>query len=304
MNRGSNPIVVRFAAGGRIELGEADAQSAASRKQAGKVRRIDLRQIPEDVEQSAECSGNRKVHALPDDRLRLGIRVDVPAVVQDLHHPDPRRVESLGHAQRVIVPPFLDLVALERRTNEDRNHELPLLTRQLRERKHRAGAGSFSTGTDDDDDRMPAQDGLDILTGLFQRLQRELRVVHRALTPRGVRTDDQALFLRDIGQREFIRIQEPRADGSPEPLRVSRIGLLRDDQIPAEHGLQRAENVAAAATRAEKKNIHDAPSCCLLVSKRNGMTTHGPSARRGPLMNGSSPRTRSTRSTSYSTFFR
>src|SRR5262245_38329924 len=167
---------------------------------------------------------------------------------------------------------------LERRTDKDWNHELLLLSGHLRELEDRSGARTLPARADDDDYRMPAQERLDVVFRLLQGLPGQIRVVHRAQASRGRRSNDQPLLLRHIGQREFIGVEKPRSHGATEPLGVLRIALPRDDQVPAEQRLERAQDVAAATAGAEKKNIHGTPSCCLLVSMRNGMTTHVPSA--------------------------
>ena len=70
-------IVCRIGARRWIQLGETDAQSARARKEGRQVRRIDLREIPQNVQQPAKRARNRHVHTLPHDRLRLRVCVDV-----------------------------------------------------------------------------------------------------------------------------------------------------------------------------------------------------------------------------------
>ena len=213
---------------------------------------IDLRQIRQDVEQSAKRSGNRKIHALPDDRLRFGIGVRVPSVVQDLHQADSCRVELFRDAECLIVAALFHFMPFERRSNENRDDEFPLPPRHLRERKHRPGAGAFASRADDDDDREPAQEGLDSVPRFLQGLSGQLGVVPGSQASRRVRSDHQPLFFWHVGQREFIRVEKSRGDDSPESLRVSRVRLLRDEEVAAEQSFQRPQDIAAAAAGAEK----------------------------------------------------
>ena len=147
-------FVARLTAVRRIDLGEADAQTAGSGKQHREIGGIDLGEIPQDVNQPAQAPGDGKIHSFPHDRLRLRIVFHVSAVVQNLDQADPGRIELLDRAHGVVVVALVHLVALERRPNEDRDDELLLLPRDLCEGKHRAGASALSSRAHEDDDRI------------------------------------------------------------------------------------------------------------------------------------------------------
>src|SRR6185369_5110714 len=58
-------LIVWLAALGWIDFGEAESQTAVPPEQDREIGRIDLREIPQDVDQSAQTAGNRQVHSLP-----------------------------------------------------------------------------------------------------------------------------------------------------------------------------------------------------------------------------------------------
>jgi hypothetical protein len=147
-----NLRVARLAAGIRIDFGEAYPQPALAGEQHRQVRRIDLRQIRQHVEEAAQPSCDRRIHALPDDRLRLWIRLDVASLVEDLNQPNLRGIELIGDPQRLIVPLLFDLVMLERRPDENRNDQLALPAHHLGQRKHGAGAGPLAAAGDENHD--------------------------------------------------------------------------------------------------------------------------------------------------------
>ena len=84
--------------------------------------------------------------------MRLRIAIDVGAIVQNLDQSDPRLVELRRDVDRMIVAALVDLVPLERRPDEDRQHQLAVLTHEGSQRKHGAGAGALPTRADRDDD--------------------------------------------------------------------------------------------------------------------------------------------------------
>src|SRR4029077_14272161 len=81
-------FICRITALRRVDLSEADSQTALAGKQYREIGRIDLREIPEDVNQTAETARDGNIHAFPDDRLRLRIVFRISAVVQDFDQPD------------------------------------------------------------------------------------------------------------------------------------------------------------------------------------------------------------------------
>ncbi len=92
--------------------------------------------------------------------MRLGIAIDVPSIVEKLYEPDVRGIELATDVQSVVVAALLYLMALEGRSNKDRNHQLVLCARNLRQRKHRAGARSLATRSDENDHRESAEERL------------------------------------------------------------------------------------------------------------------------------------------------
>ena len=66
-----------------------------------------------------------------------------------------------GRIAAAFQPSLVHFLPLERRPNEDWDHELLLLARDHGERKHRARAGAFSSRADEEDDRIPAEQRLD-----------------------------------------------------------------------------------------------------------------------------------------------
>jgi hypothetical protein len=155
-------LVGRICAGRRIDLRKADAQPARAGEQHRQIRRIHLRQIREHVEQPSQAAGNRRVHTLPDDVLRLRVGARIAAIVENLDETDSRRVEMLRDRQRMIVAALLHLVPLERGPHENRDDQLSLLAGHLRNRHECARAGTFSSRSDQDDDRVRSEQGLDL----------------------------------------------------------------------------------------------------------------------------------------------
>ena len=142
----------RFLCVQRIDFRESHTEPAAAGKQRGQVGRIDLRQVGEHIDQTAQSSRDRAVHPFPHHGLRLGIALFISLVVQDLYQSDLRMVEPLHNAQRMIVAALIHFMALEGRPNEDRDDELPLVTRHLHHGKHRARTRAFPACADDDHD--------------------------------------------------------------------------------------------------------------------------------------------------------
>src|SRR5262245_54685307 len=126
----------------RIDPPGAQPQPSRAREERRKIRRIDLRQIPEYIRQPPQSARDREVHPLPDRRLALRFGIVIAAVVEDLDQSNPRIVELLADGQRVVVTALVDLVPLERRAHEDWNHQLSVCTRDVRERNNRSGAGA------------------------------------------------------------------------------------------------------------------------------------------------------------------
>ena len=77
----------------------------------------------------------------------------------------------------MIVAALVDLVALERRPDEDRQNQLVLPAHDFGQRKHRPGARAFTAGADRDDDGILLDQLLDLVPALFQCPGRKRRVV-------------------------------------------------------------------------------------------------------------------------------
>ena len=225
----------------------------------------------------------------------MWIAVAVAAIVQHFDESDARGIELVGHLDGMVVAALVDLVALERRAHENRDHELSLRPGHLRQRKHRAGARAFAPGRDDDDYRVPGDERLDFVPRFFKGLPGDERVVPRpeSLGARG--TNQEPLFLRDVIQGELVGIDEPRRVGAPKTLREPRVALLCDGDIPGKKGFQRPQDVAPAAAGTEEKNVHVAPASFPSTLLRTGMTTHSPSVRSGLLSARRSSRMLNTR---------
>ena len=138
--------------------------------------------------------------------------------------------------KRVIVAALLNLVPLERRPDEDRDDQLLLLARHLRERKHGPGARALAARADNDDDRVFAQELFALRPStLVQRLRRELRIVPAPQDRRVVAAPMiTPLFLRHRGERELVGVEEPRGYCPPQPLGVLGIGLAAPRPGPGE----------------------------------------------------------------------
>ena len=120
--RTASPISTSLApAVRRIDFRKPDPQPAMSSQQDRQVRRIDLRQVPQDVDQSTQAARDGQVHSFPHHRLRLWIAVGVargrsgfPCSLMFA------RVELFGDVNRMIVATLVDFVPLERRPDEYR----------------------------------------------------------------------------------------------------------------------------------------------------------------------------------------
>ena len=263
-------LVTRLLAGRSVDVRESDPEPAVAREQDRQVRRIDLRQLPQDVDQAAQAPRDGEVHAFPDHRLRLRARFRVAAIVQDLDQPDVGVVESLDDVQRVIVATLVDFMALERRPNEDRQHQLAMLPRELGQREHRAGAGAFAAGADQDDDGVLLQKRFHLAPGFLQGLPGDVRIVPRAEAAGRPRADQQSFLRRHVGQRELVGVEEASRHRVPQSFRVAAVGLLGDREVPLEQRLDRPENVAAAATGAQEKEPHRATCLSHIDSESEG----------------------------------
>ena len=261
-----------------IDVRESDPEPAVAREQHRQVRRIDLRQLPKDVDQTAQAPGNRQVHAFPDHRLRLRARFRVAAIVQDLNQPDLRGVESLDHVQRVIVTTFVDFVALERWSNENGQHQLSLPARELGQREHRASAGSFPARANQNDDRMLVQKRFHLAPGFLQGLPGDVRIVPGSQAAGRASADEQALFRRHVRQRELVGVEEASRHRVSQACGVSAVGFRGDRKIPVEQRFDRPENVATAATGAQEKEPHLPPASRISTLIRKGTTTQRPRA--------------------------
>ena len=290
--------VIRLLARRAVDVGESNPEPAVAREQHRQVRWIDLRQLPQDVDQSAQSARDGQVHAFPDDGLGLRARFRISAIVQDLHQPDLRGIEPLDHVQRVIVAALVHFVTLEGRANEDRQHQLAMLPGELRQREHRAGAGSLAAGADQHDDGVLLQQGLDLAVRFLQRLSGNLGVVPRSEPARRPSADEQAFLGRHVGQRELVRIEEAGRQRLAQARRVPAVGLLRDREVSFEQRLDRSENVATAASRAEEKERHLPPASRMSALSWKGTTTQRPRAYGRPLTNACSRSTACTRATS------
>jgi hypothetical protein len=167
----------------------------------------------------------------------------------------------------VVVPTFVHFVALERGADKDRQHQFPVLPCHLRQREHRPGTRAFTAGADQDDHRVLLHQRLDFAPRFLQGLPGHLGVVPRANAACRAGTDEQPFIGRDIRQREFIGVQEAGGHGTGQTRRVVRVGGLRDRDVALKQRFQGPQNVAAAATRAQKEDVHWAPAClCSVVN--------------------------------------
>ena len=260
----------------RVDLRKSHAQPAAPGKQHRQVRRIDLRQVRQHVQQPAQSSRDRPVHPLPHDGLSLWIGVGISLVVQNLDQSDLRVVEALHDAERVIVAALVHLVALERRPDEDRDDEFALGTRHLHHGKHRACAGALPAGADDDHDRVPAQERFDFGSRFLERLCGHAGVVSGSQAARCPLADDHALFPGNAGQRELVGVQESGRDRASQTVRELAVRLLRHRQVAVEQLFGGTQDVAAASTQTQKQDIHWRPFCSGRILKSQAMTTHLP----------------------------
>src|SRR5262245_33108568 len=192
-------------------------------------------------------------------------------------------------------------MALEGGTNEDRQHQLPVLPCGLRQRENRARTGALAAGREDDDHGMLSDQRLHLTSGFLQCRSGDVRAVARAETSGCSRADQQAFRRRHIRQRELIRIEESRRYRRRQPRGVLRIRFACDLDVTLKQGFHGSKDVAAAAASTQKKNVHLPPACVIAGFNENGRTTHRPSMYGRPLTNGSSLRTLSTRLRSYST---
>jgi len=172
-------------------------------------------------------------------------------VVQDLDEPDLRFVELQSDMQRMIEPAFVDFVPLERRTDEHRQRQLALTSHDLGEGKHRPRTRAFAARADDDDDGVVRDECDDLIAALFQRARRQRGIVPRSETLRRGSADDEPFLDRHLLQRELVGIEKPRGDRAAEPIRVGRIGLLRDGNVAREQCLQRTQDISAATASAQ-----------------------------------------------------
>src|SRR5262245_24345122 len=89
-----------------------------------------------------------------------------------------------------------------------------------------------------------------------------------------VASDEEALVLWQIRERELIGIQKTSRDGASEPLCVPGVRLLCHRQVSPKRRFQRPQDVSTTAAGAQKKDIHMAPVYFRLTLNRNGTTTH------------------------------
>ena len=254
-------LVIRVLARRRVNFCKAETQSSRAGEKCRKVRRIDLRQFLQDIEQAAQAPRDRQIHSLPHDRLRQRLGLSVSTVVQDLDEPDLGCIELLHHFQGMVVSALFDFMPFERRTNEDGNDELLLQARHLRHRKYGSGSGALPARTDQNRRRVLAQQRLDFAPRLLQRGTRDIRVVPRSEPPRRPGSYEEAFLRWHVGQRELVGIEESRGNPLPETVGVRHVGLLRHRQVALDDGLQRTQNVAASAAQAENEYVHVIPSC-------------------------------------------
>jgi hypothetical protein len=159
-------------------------------------RRIDLRQVRQDVQQPSQSARNRAVHALPHARLRLRVRARVAAVVQNFDEADARSIELLRDHPRMVVAALFHLVPFERRADEDRNDQLSLLPHHLRDRENGACARAFPPRSDQDDNLVRLEERLHLGPRLVQGAPRHLGIMSRPETAGRPGADDDALVSR------------------------------------------------------------------------------------------------------------
>src|SRR5262245_52448429 len=89
-----------------------------------------------------------------------------------------------------------------------------------------------------------------------------------------LRPDDEPLVLRQIGERELVRVQEPSRNCASQAVCVPRVALLCHSQITPERRLDRSQDVSTTAAGAQKKDVHVTPVCFRPRLNLNGTTTH------------------------------
>ena len=261
-----------------------------------------MREIGQHEDQPPQPASNRQVHPLPDHPLRLRIGFRISTVVQDFNQANLRAIELLDDPERMIVPALVNLVTVERWANKDGDHELALLTGHLHDREHRPCAGALSTRADHEDDRVAAQQRLDLGPGFLERLRGHMRIVPRTQQTGGSSADEHAFFLRDVRQRELVGVEKPRRHGPAKAVGVFPVCLLRHHEVLTEQRLDGTQNRAAPAAQAQEENVHLPPSCLGSVANRHGTTTQRPRAYTSPVVNRVSAISLTTRMTSYVTF--
>ena len=146
---------------------------------------------------------------------------------------------------------------------------------------------------------VPAEEGLDLSPGFLERLGGHGGVVPGSKAAGRLLADEQAFFPWDTGQRELIRVQEAGCDRATQPVGELAVGLLRHGQIAVEQLFGGTQDVAAAATQAQKQDIHVRPLSSGKTSKSQAMTTHLPSPLSWPPTNRRSFSRRTILSASY-----
>ena len=130
----------------------------------------------------------------------------------------------------------------------------------MRLRIPNAGAGPLAAAGDENDDRVAADEAFDLLARLFECRSRKLRIVSGPEPSGGRGANQHPFFGEHVQQRKLVRVEESGGDGASKPVGVFRIRFLRDRQILTKQRLDGAQDVPAAAARAEEQNVHLTPS--------------------------------------------
>ena len=161
----------------------------------------------------------------------------------------------------MVVAALVDFVALEGRPNEDRQHQPAVLPRELGQREHRARAGPLAAGADQDDDGVLLQERFHLALGFRQGLPGHLRIVPGAQAA-GVRGPMSTRSSGGTSVNENSLVSRKRvATAARSRSAYLGIGFLGDREVLFEQRLDRPEDVAAAAARAQEKESN--PHTCL-----------------------------------------
>ena len=119
----------------------------------------------------------------------------------------------------------------------------------------------LSTRSNHDHDWIPVDQRLDVAPRLLQRLSRHFGIVARAEASGCARANQQPVFIRNVGQGEFVRVEKRVVIASLRRLAYFDDLFRQRGDVSIEQRFHGTKDVSSTAAGAQKENVHFPPAC-------------------------------------------